>query len=207
MIRIAFVIDTIETSSAGTEQQLLLLLNNLDRSRFEPHLICLRDSGWLQANELPFPVEIFGLHSLRSFSALTALRRFRRYCRDKRIDIVQSFFVDANLFGTVAARLSGVPVIVSSRRNFGRDYWHTPLWLFVLRRLSSLTTFYISNSRLTADYSVKVEKIRPQNIHVVYNGLDLTQFEAITPKLRAKARGSGSPIAQAPSEDSLHNRR
>jgi len=44
MIKIAFIIDTIETPSAGTEKQLLLLLNGLDKSRFKPYLICLHDS-------------------------------------------------------------------------------------------------------------------------------------------------------------------
>ena len=48
MIRIAFVIDTIASPSAGTEKQLLLLLNNLDRSRFEPVLCVLRTSSWLE---------------------------------------------------------------------------------------------------------------------------------------------------------------
>ena len=32
MIKIGFVIDTIETPAAGTEKQLLMLLNGLDRA-------------------------------------------------------------------------------------------------------------------------------------------------------------------------------
>lgn len=188
MIRIAFVIDTIATPGAGTEKQLLLLLKHLDRSRFEPHLICLHNSPWLTGRKLPCPVKILDMRSFRSRSAWTALTRFRQYVRDHRIDIVQTFFIDSNLFGTIAAWLSRVPVIISSRRNFGKDYWHTPAWLFILRRLRRLTTCYIANSRLTADYSLDVEHIPADHMHVIYNGLDFTPFAAIDPDLRRATR-------------------
>ncbi|HOD67196.1 MAG TPA: glycosyltransferase [candidate division Zixibacteria bacterium] len=190
MIHIAFVIDTIATPGAGTEKQLLLLVRHLDRSRFEPHLLCLQSSPWLERNSLPCPVEIIGVRSLRSPATTGALLRFRRYVRRHRIDIVQTFFIDSNLFGTVSGWLSGVPVIISSRRNFGKDYWHTPAWLFLLRLLRRLTTCYIANSRLTADYSIEVERIAADRMHVIYNGLDFAPFANLTPELRAAARSA-----------------
>ena len=51
-----------------------------------------------------------------------ALRHFRTYARERNIRIVQTFFLESNLFGTVATLLSQVKVIVSSRRNFGKGY-------------------------------------------------------------------------------------
>ncbi len=192
MIRIAYVIDTIETPSAGTEKQLLLLLSHLDKSRFEPHLICLRDSEWLRENEVPVPLTVLGLNSLRSPSAVGVMRRFRRYCRQNRIDIVQSFFSDSNLFATVAAWVSRIPLVVASRRNFGKASWHTPTWLFVLRRLARMTDLYIANSRLIADYTIEAEHVPADRMHVIYNGLDLSRFEEITPDMRRATRAKYS---------------
>ena len=50
-IKIAFIIDTIETPSAGTEKQLLYLLNGLDRTKFKPYLVCFNESDWLLENK------------------------------------------------------------------------------------------------------------------------------------------------------------
>ena len=187
-VKIAFAIDTINSATAGTEKQLLLLMNSLDRSRFEPHLICLRSSTWLASTTFDFPVMVLDLNTLLSVQSIRAFRHFRAYVRDRNIRVVQTFFLDSNLFGTVAAFLSRVKVIVSSRRNFGKGYWHTPLWLFVLKVLRWMTTFYIANSRTTGDYSVQVEKMKPERMHVICNGLDLRKYDAITPELRRQGR-------------------
>jgi len=47
-IKIAFVIDSIASPTAGTEKQLLFLLRHLDRNKFKPYLCCLQPSKWLQ---------------------------------------------------------------------------------------------------------------------------------------------------------------
>ena len=54
-LRVAFVIDTIECDTAGTQKQLLEIIRRLDAQNFEPYLICLRDSEWLRQNLLPCP--------------------------------------------------------------------------------------------------------------------------------------------------------
>ncbi|MEW6411022.1 MAG: glycosyltransferase [Candidatus Zixiibacteriota bacterium] len=187
-ITIAYIIDTIATSSAGTEKQLLLLLNNLDRGRFSPHLICLRGSKWLDENRLGVPVTVLGLKSLASFSAVRAFLQLRKYVRKNEIEIIQTFFVDANLFGTVAGFFSRVPVIVSSRRNVGMGYWHTPMWLRILRVLRRMTTCYIANSKFTANYSIDVERLDPARVHVVYNGLDFEKYERLNKDFRRQCR-------------------
>ena len=64
MIRIAYVVETIETPAAGMEKQLLQLLYSLNRDEFEPTLVCLHDSEWLRSQRLPFRVEILHLTSL-----------------------------------------------------------------------------------------------------------------------------------------------
>ena len=65
VIRIAFVIDTIDTPAAGTERQLLALLAGLDRREFAPQLVCLHESPWIAEQRFDFPVTFLGVHSLR----------------------------------------------------------------------------------------------------------------------------------------------
>ncbi len=190
MINIAYVIDTIETPNAGTEKQLHMLIENLDRKRFTPHLVLLRNSTWLEKHKLPFPVCIINLPSFEPAHLVKAFITFRRYCKKNEIGIVQTFFVDANIFGTLAAYFSRVNVIISSRRNYGLGYWHNRYWLIILRALRHITCCYISNSRITADYTGMSENVSRDKIHVIYNGLCLDRFQQITYEDRESYRSS-----------------
>jgi glycosyltransferase involved in cell wall biosynthesis len=190
MINIAYVIDTIETPNAGTEKQLLMLIENLDKNRFSPHLIVLRDSVWLKQCKLPCPVCNISLASFACAHLVKAFLTFRRYCKKNEIGIMQTFFVDANIFGTLAAYLSRVEVIISSRRNYGLGYWHNNYWLIIMKALRHITSCYIANSRITADYTAMSENVSKDKIHVIYNGLYLGRFKQITHDERKSYRSS-----------------
>jgi len=75
------------------------------------------------------------------------------------IDIVQTFFIDANIFGTIAAGLAGIRTIISSRRNIG--HWHK---------------------------TVEIEKVDIDRIDVIYNGIDLRKFMNIDSSIKRKQR-------------------
>jgi len=131
----------------------------------------------LNPQTFPFRVEILNLRSLLSPFFIKAIWRFRCLYRRHKFDIVQTFFVDANMFGTIAARLAGIRRIISSRRNIG--YWHTPLHRLILRILKGWTPYYVANSHSGAETAIEVEGINPYDITVIYNGLDLEAFTDI----------------------------
>ncbi|MFH1373865.1 MAG: glycosyltransferase [bacterium] len=186
MIRIGYVIDTIETPSAGTESQLLMLLDGLDRSRFRPYLICLRNSEWLRDRRFEFPSVVYDLKGNLSLSFLIHLRRFRRLIRDEKIDIVQTFFVDGNWFGTIGAHLAKCPVIISSRRNMGD--WHSQLKVSLLRFLKKWTTGYLANSEAAAQKTVTAEGVSRDQITVIHNGLNQNRYRSLTDDVRRQQR-------------------
>ncbi len=185
-LRIGYVIDTIETPAAGTEKQLLMLLNNLDREKFLPYLICLRNSEWLNKQQFTFPVMVYDVQAITSFNMLHFLRRFIRFLKEEKLDIVQTFFVDANIFGTLGAKLAGVPVILSSRRNMGD--WHNRKHVIALRFLRRWTSHYVANSQAAAQKTIEVEGVSPEAMSVFYNGLELQRYENLTDELREKQR-------------------
>jgi glycosyltransferase involved in cell wall biosynthesis len=176
MTRIAYFIDTIETAGAGTEKQLLMLLEGLDRRRYDPVLVCLRPSPWLAANDLPCPVEVLDLYSRASFVGPRALAVYRALQRRHGFGLVQTFFVDANIVGTLMAKVAGVPRVISSRRNIG--YWQGGSDRLVLRVLSRWTSHYIANSRAARDSTVDAEGVDPARISVINNGLDVAGLAA-----------------------------
>ncbi len=187
-INIAFIIDTIINPTGGTEKQLLRLLRDLDPQRFQSYLVTLRCSEWLSKQTLDIPVITLqnhgtikhGLDFLKSLS-------FAKFCRSAQIDIVQTFFTDSNIIGTIGSRLSNKrPAVVSSRRNIG--YWQRPRDIRILRLLRHWTNFYLGNSQAAIRSAIEIERIAKEKTHVIYNGIDLEEFQRMDPALRRLQR-------------------
>jgi len=108
MIRIAFVIDTIETPTAGTEKQLLLLLRHLDRSSFDPILCVLYSSKWLDEHFNLCPIHVIDIRSFKKPKTLLTLMRFIRFLKTEKVNVVHTFFRDGNIVGVTAGKLAKV---------------------------------------------------------------------------------------------------
>jgi len=188
VIRIVYLIDHLFGSTGGTEKQMLRTLELLDRRRFEPWLLTLQPSPWLQAAQLPFPQRTLGFRSFRGLDFRRCGRRFVDFCREQRIDIVQCFFLDSCILGPYWCRQAGVPTVISSRRNIGADYWHTWLNIRVLRHVARYTTHYIANSDAAAEETVRVEGVDRERISVLPNCLDLDAFVASDPEIAARRK-------------------
>lgn len=186
MIKIAYIIDTIETPAAGTEKQLLMLLNGLDKSKFKPYLICLRNSKWLQNNDFPFELHILNVSSTLSLDFIRGILKFRRLHQNEKFNIIQTFFIDGNIFGSIAARFSGCKKLISSRRNIG--YWHNWIHVRILRFLKKWTPYYLCNSKASANMTIEMEKVDPSRTSVIYNGIDLKIFDSINNEMRQNQR-------------------
>ncbi len=178
MIAIAFVIDTIESPTAGTEKQLLLLLKHLDRTRFAPCLCVLRSSPWLREEFDLCELYEADIPSFKSLAALRNLYRLSRFFREKKIAVVQTHFRDGSIAGILAAQLAGVKAVIGTRRNQG--YWYTPLEVQLQKFLNYGVTGFIANSESTRHWAEATEGISCEKLHVIHNAVDLEPFRNAT---------------------------
>ena len=101
----------------GAERQVVELAKQLDRRRFEPVLCCLDGTRTLfDLNPSPTPIVMakrrVKFDPIPFFQVGRALRR-------RLIDVVHCFLFDAEVFGRVMGRLTGVPAVIASERNSG----------------------------------------------------------------------------------------
>jgi glycosyltransferase involved in cell wall biosynthesis len=173
-LRICFLID--ELAVAGTETQLLALLRQLDRSRFEPYLAILRGNSPASRVLEPAscPVQRLGVGSLSRPSAWFKLWHFRNWLRAERIDILQTYFPDSSYFGILAAWLAGVRHRLRTRNNIG--HWMTPWHRRLGRWLNRLTTGTIANCEAARTALIADEKPDPASVVVLENGVDAGNF-------------------------------
>ncbi len=183
-IKIAFVIDKLNTG--GTENQLVKLIEHLDREKFHLSLICLRESDRIAEFHLPCERILLDVPKLCSINGVRKLIWLARFFKKKQIDIVQTFFIDGNIFGIIAGKLGGVPQIVSSRRDLG--FWYNKKLLYILRLIDKCVDRYLVNSKSVKRTMIKFEGVKPEKIDIIYNGVDLEPFKGINQELREETR-------------------
>lgn len=173
-ITIAFVIDTIKIPLGGTENQLLNLIQNLNKNKFRVFFCYLEESNWIKENiakEMTFNI---GSLNYKHPNLIKRIIRFSRFLKKNKINILQSFFRDSNFVATVSGKIAKTPIIISSRRNKG--HWHNKTELILLRFLNPMTTRILTNSYDIKQYSHQHEKISNKKIDVIYNGYDNAFF-------------------------------
>lgn len=194
-LRIAFVIDSIGGwCLGGTEKQLANLARTLNPQVFEPVIYVLQPTTAALAKEVGCPVILINAtpetSRLRSFLKLfAALKRFQPH-------IVQTFFIDGTFYGTLAAWLNRVPVIVQSRRNAG--HWQTAYHTVALRLINCLVDAWQCNSRFVAGKLQTGEKVASKRVTVLPNSIDLSHFSPATAEQRSAIRAQLGLPAQAP---------
>ncbi len=166
----------------GTECQLCETALHLDRSRFTPHVACIRLQGRrraeLEREGVPL-VECF-FPSFGSWRVFEAARRMATYLHRHRIQVVHSFDVPGNLFAVPVAFLSRVPVVLSSQRAF-REV--TPGWYHRFLRLTDrLVDGTVVNSANLREHLQRHDGIAAKRLTLVYNSVDLERFSPSGPK-------------------------
>ncbi len=173
------------TRVAGAENHLLRLLTGLRARQYDARLIVLVEpatpmddyAARLEARQIP--VERLPVRG--DFDA-GLLLRLRAVLRALQPDIVHTHLIHADLFGTLAARLAGVRLVVSSRHN--DDAFRRRLPVKLLNRvLWRMTDAGIPISDSIARFSIEVEGAPPDKLRRIYYGL-----EAGPPLDRAAAR-------------------
>jgi glycosyltransferase involved in cell wall biosynthesis len=173
----------------GQERQTVLNLRTMDRSRFEPVVGCLRADGELLADVAAAglrPVAFDVGESLLRPSTALVVARIARFIRAQRIAVVHAQDLYTNTLGTLAARLAGVPSIVTRvDLNHAVGGLRRP----VLAWVSRLADRVLVNALCIRDLALR-DGVEPDRVVVVRNGLDLEAFD------RDAARDPGPPAPE-----------
>ncbi len=169
MIRIAYVIPTLDQS--GAERQLTLLATSLPREAYSVRVIALQRGGPYLKSLTDVGIDVRVLGKRFRLDPLTWYR-LRHEIRSFQPDIVQSFLFAANSY----VRLPGVTpattkIIVSERCV---DSWKSGWQLNLDRRQISRTHAMTANSNSVADFYTGVGVPR-HLITVIPNGLPMAE--------------------------------
>lgn len=181
-LRVAFV--TTALNVGGEETLLANLVRRMDRRRFAPELVCLKQLGVL-GEQLVLEVPAFsGL--LKNKFDVGVLGRLTQLFRERQTDAVITVGTggDKMFWGRLAAWRAGVPVIASALHSTGLPNRVE----FSNRLLAPLTDAFIAVAEAHGRFLASDEGCAPRKIRVVPNGVDTSRFcdRPASPALRAE---------------------
>jgi glycosyltransferase involved in cell wall biosynthesis len=189
-VNILYLID-FWASPGGTERHLSYLVTHLDPARFRCHVVIFNyQPNALVDQAKAKGIEVLHLPVARYYTphALRQAFKLARLIRERRIDVVQTFHYKSDIYGAVIARLAGVKHIVSSKRD-AADY-KGAFRFFMHKLVRPITSRYIAVSAVVADVIRRKEGVPAERISVIYNGVDLDNYQVpdAATKAAAKAR-------------------
>jgi glycosyltransferase involved in cell wall biosynthesis len=168
-IRVMFL--TTSMPVGGAETLLVNLVRGFDRARFAPEIACLKERGPL-GEELASEIPVY-CHLLENKYDPSVLTRLWRLMRSRQIDAVVTVGAGDKMFGgRLAARLAGVPVVVSALHSTG---WPDSIGR-LNQLLTPLTDGFIGVADAHAEHLVDHERFPRAKVHTIYNGVDTERF-------------------------------
>lgn len=172
---VLFLIDQILALDGGGEGTLLKIVRALPRDRYQPSVGTFRLDPRLPG-QFPCPVHVFRLQRTYDWNAVRSALHLRSFIRANRVTIVHTFFETSDLWGGVVAKLSGCPLLISSRRDMGiqRSVKHRLAYRVVGPLFDQVQTV----SEAVRDCAIQHDGLDPAKVITLHNGVDMQKVAA-----------------------------
>jgi glycosyltransferase involved in cell wall biosynthesis len=175
---VLFIIDQL-CGIGGAERTLLNMVRFLPKNLYRCTVVTFQaDPSWSEFENFPCSWWVFPLRRTFDWNALQVALRLRRLIRTQQVRIVHTFFESSDLFGGLVAKLSGVPLLISSRRDMGilRNWKHQVAY----RLLSPLFDLVLTVSDEVRAFCIRHDHLEPEKVLTLYNSIEIEKIAATT---------------------------
>lgn len=165
-------------ASGGAERFVYDVCSRLPERGFEAHVVSILRGGPLEPlfhDRVPFTVL-----DRRGLFGLSAVRSLVRLMREMRPDVVHTHLFGADVWGRIAAKIAGVPVIISTEHNVNTE--HGAIKRFIKGMLSLITDRFIAPAEVVKQNMIGREYIPAKMIAVIPNGIDMSRVMLRPPR-------------------------
>ena len=169
---VLFVFDQLRNLDGGAERSLLRISQLLPPERFRATIITFHqppDSNFLR--QFGCPVKVLPLNNTLGWKSISAAIKLKQFIQSEKVSIVQTFFASADLWGATVAKLSGCPIIISSRRDMG--FQRTLKHRIAYRLLSPLYDCVHTVSDAVRNFTIQRDHIQPAKVVTIRNGVEI----------------------------------
>lgn len=175
-INVLYVID--QLSALGGGERAMIRMIRAHSPRFNSHVLTFREDVHPEAKQqLAVPIHVIPLIQTHSINGLRAALSIRALILSERIHIVHTFFETSDLFAGVVAKLTGVKVLISSRRDMGilRSRKHQIAYRVVGRLCSKVLTV----SEAVRKQVLGKDRLNPKKVTTLYTGIQFQHPQSI----------------------------
>jgi glycosyltransferase involved in cell wall biosynthesis len=156
----------------GGQKSLLLLLERLDRKKYNPFLICPTYGNFIKRVEkLRIETSLLKTGSLKNpniFSFIATIRKLIRFIKQNNIHLIHTDAPRQTFYAGIAARLTKIPLV-----------WHVRISEPETKRYDK-TLIFLSHKVIAVSKAVekRLEKAASQSKKtvVIYNGINLAEY-------------------------------
>ncbi len=173
---VLYLIDRFVGPHSGAESALVKMIRLLPREKFRCSLVIFGVNPALDLSQIfSCPVYCFNLRRTYDWNALKTAWSLSSLIRREHVSIVHSFFETSDLWGGMIAKLSGCPILVSSRRDMGiqREKKHDTAYKYMRR----YTDLVLPVSNQVREFCLERDGLDPGKVVTLYNGVEMKRFE------------------------------
>jgi len=168
----------------GAQDNTLITVERLNRSRYDVSLIAANDGEWVTRAKQIKNLQLIFVDALTRpihiFNDMIAFYKIYQIIKKNKYDIVHTHSSKPGFLGRIAAVLAGVPIIIHTIHGFPfNDFMHPVVrWFFIFieRFLSYLSDKLITVSRLNLQHALKLKLATSQKLINIYSGIDFSKF-------------------------------
>jgi glycosyltransferase involved in cell wall biosynthesis len=167
---ILYLIDSL-CGWAGAESALLRMTRYLPTDRYGCTVVTFQTHpNFNGLGQFPCPVRVFPMKRTYTWQSLQTALKLRKLIRREDVSITHTFFETSDLWGGLVARLSGCPIVISSRRDMGirRSRLHKLAYRLMPRIFDQVQTV----SEAVRQYCIREDRVPPEKVVTVHNGVD-----------------------------------
>ena len=161
---------THDLNIGGLQRLVVDISRHLDKARYQVTVCALREGGILEKELANDNIKVIKLPAARNGVDYLAFWKLYKILRDERPHIIHTHNTQPFAEGSLAAFLAGVPVCIHTEH--GRQFPDKKRYMLAERFFSYYVDQIIAVSDSAKKDLVEYEKIRPDKIQVIMNGID-----------------------------------
>lgn len=161
----------------GAETQLFRIISKLDRKKFIPIVVSIKDKGVFGNRYEDIGVDVYCLNVNLKFEIFKSLFELIKIVRKENPFILQTYMYHGDIFGRLARIFTNIPFVISSIRtiNLGSKFRER-----IYKLTGFLSDIITTNSNVVANYFIKNKIVKEEKVKVIHNGIDIQEFHNIS---------------------------
>ncbi|MBL7069002.1 MAG: glycosyltransferase [Candidatus Omnitrophica bacterium] len=165
----------------GAQQYLMSVVGALDREKYRPIICCMFYKGdfFNEIAEKGIDIRFLNIGRIYGISGLVGLFKLVRLSKRNKVDIIHSLLFSENILGSIAGKIAGVKVNITSRRDTGMlregKWQHVMAYNITNRWVDKIVC--VSNA--VREVTRKKEGVSDDRLVTIYNGIDVNKLSCL----------------------------